>query len=143
MGTVQAYYEQVKVSNWLDAISRDNESIDPRYAFIFICVSSKVSLHDSKDTRSPSGGHSPPQHPLPGPTISVRKTPIPLVIALFLHRPTNSRSTKAGAPTFSCETTRKVFSWSAVRPNQPTRTKTDIHRVPDRRRHNLVGHDRD
>ncbi|KAG0154957.1 hypothetical protein PDIDSM_530 [Penicillium digitatum] len=45
MGTVQAYYEQVKVSNWLDAISRDNESIDPRTLEVHQVVTAHHNTH--------------------------------------------------------------------------------------------------
>ncbi|KAJ5588449.1 hypothetical protein N7537_011127 [Penicillium hordei] len=110
MTSMQGYYEQAEVPNWLDAVSGDNRSID----------------------RSPSGGHHPPQYPPPGPAISVRTTPISPVIAMFLSRSTNSLKLEHKLPAarlLGKSSLRRLYD--QISQHDPRRTFTEFRNEED------------
>ncbi|CAI7604791.1 unnamed protein product [Penicillium palitans] len=59
MTSVQVYYEQAEVPNWLDAISGDNGSIDPRTLEVHQVVTTQ------HNTRHPDQQPQSEQHPSP------------------------------------------------------------------------------
>ncbi|KAJ6143640.1 hypothetical protein N7471_003093 [Penicillium samsonianum] len=71
MTSVQAYYEQTEVSNWLDAISGDNGSIDPRTLEVHQVVTTHRNTHHnthrhdqtSRSEQQPSPQSSRPSSP--------------------------------------------------------------------------------
>ncbi|KAJ5940924.1 hypothetical protein N7516_001092 [Penicillium verrucosum] len=60
MTSVHAYYEQAEVYNWLDAISGDNGSIDPRTLEVHQVVTTHHNTHHP-DQPSQSEQHQSPQ----------------------------------------------------------------------------------
>ncbi|OQE00373.1 hypothetical protein PENVUL_c053G00003 [Penicillium vulpinum] len=65
MTSVQVYYEQAEVFNWLDAISGDNGSIDPKQAYTSMTLElhQVVTIDDNQHQPQPprSGQHPSPQ----------------------------------------------------------------------------------
>ncbi|KAJ5516520.1 hypothetical protein N7527_008080 [Penicillium freii] len=60
MTSVQVYYEQAEVPNWLNAISGDNGSIDPRTLEVHQVVTTQHNIHHP-DQSYQSAQHSSPQ----------------------------------------------------------------------------------